>query len=346
MSKVSQIKKELYQVETGYGLMSLTWKAVPTPKEEAFKSMKQVVEFAITEKRKAFFNVGEFYGPDRINLKYVRDFFAKYPELRQHVIISCKGGIDAATLVPAGKHDAVIASVENSVEAIGGYIDVFEVARIDLSLCKEGEVYPRESFEALVEMVKAGKIGGISLSEVNEQQIRAIAKDFPEYLTCVEVELSLFSEHILKDGVAKACSDLGLIIICYSPLGRGLLTGAVTSNKDIPEGDFRKTLKRFHGDAMKQNLVLVDFLRQEIVNKRPVGKELTLAQLALAWVKHWNGSQQFPGARFIPIPSGSTVSRVIENFDDKKTAITDAEFEKINDFLKDFQTQGDRYEQA
>ena len=135
-----------------------------------------------------------------------------------------------------------------------------------------------------------------------------------------------------------------MVVIGYSPLGRGLLTGNVTSTKDIPAGDFRLLLKRFHGDALQQNLVLVRFLQNEIVNKRDANHPITLAQLALAWIKHWNGSKQFPGAKFIPIPSWSTISRVNENFNEKDTTISNVEFEKINDFLKDFSTQGDRYE--
>ncbi|CCF55971.1 hypothetical protein KAFR_0A05360 [Kazachstania africana CBS 2517] len=346
MSKVGYIKEELSKLHTGYGLMSLTWKPVPVSKEISFESMRQVIALAESNKTKAFFNVGEFYGPDFINLNYVRDFFAKYPDLRKEVIISCKGGINNQTFMSEGKYDDVITSVENCIREIGGYIDLFEVARLDESLIKAGEEYPRESFEALAKLVDGGLIGGISLSEVTSPQIRAIAKDFGKYLTCVEVELSLFSLNIFENDVAKACSDLNLIIICYSPLGRGLLTGQVTSNADIPEGDIRKKMKRFHGDSLQQNLLLVKFLRTEIVDKRDAAHQVTLPQVALGWIKHWNGQKKYAGAKFIPIPSGSTIDRVNENFDEQKCTITDEEFQKINKFLEQFETQGDRYEHA
>lgn len=346
MSKVPQLRADLKKIQTGYGLMSLTWKAEPTPEEIGFKAMHKVVEFAQQQSVKAFFNVGEFYGPNCSNLIYVNNFFAKYPELRKDVIISCKGAIDGVALVPKGSYDDVIASVRNSVQAIGGYIDIFEVARLDKSLCSEGEIYPYESFKALSELVEEGVIGGISLSEVTEPEIQAIAKDWGKYLTCVEVELSLFSTDILKNGVAKANSELDLVTICYSPLGRGLLTGTIKSLNDIPEGDFRKALKRFHGDSLQQNLKLVHFLGTEIIDKRKSGNEISLPQLALAWVKHWSFSKDYPKGKFIPIPSGSNIDRVSENFDETKTKITDAEFEKINEFLKTFITAGDRYETA
>ena len=234
--------------------------------------------------------------------------------------------------------------VKNSVSAIGGYIDIFEVSRIDTSLCTKGEVYPYESFEALAEMISEGVIGGISLSEVNEEQIRAINKDWSKFLTCVEVELSLFSTDIFQNGIARTCAELGLTIICYSPLGRGLLTGQLKSNADIPEGDFRKTLKRFSDESLKKNLTLVKFLQEEIVDRRPPNNSITLAQLALGWIKHWNKVPEYKGAKFIPIPSGSSISKVNENFEEKKTKLTDQEFSAINKYLATFRTVGDRYE--
>ncbi|CAI4036982.1 hypothetical protein SMKI_16G2800 [Saccharomyces mikatae IFO 1815] len=340
----TNLKNIVHELDTGYGLMSLTWRAEPVPQSQAFEAMYRSVELAKERGHKAFFNVGEFYGPDFINLTYVHDFFLKYPELREHVVISCKGGVDIATLTPKGSHDDVIQSVKNSVSAIGGYIDIFEVARIDTSLCTKGEVYPYESFEALAEMISEGVIGGISLSEVNEEQIRAINKDWSKFLTCVEVELSLFSTDIFQNGIARTCAELGLTIICYSPLGRGLLTGQLKSNADIPEGDFRKTLKRFSDESLKKNLTLVKFLQEEIVDRRPPNNSITLAQLALGWIKHWNKVPEYKGAKFIPIPSGSSISKVNENFEEKKTKLTDQEFSAINKYLATFRTVGDRYE--
>ncbi|KAL3235105.1 hypothetical protein RNJ44_02893 [Nakaseomyces bracarensis] len=344
MVSVEQIKKDMREIGTGYGLMSLTWKAVPTAQEQAFGAMLKAVELARESNHRAFFNVGEFYGADRVNLHLVRDFFKKYPDLREHVIISCKGAMNNADLSPKGKYDDVVASVEACCEAIGGFIEVFEPARMDMSLCGEGEVYPRETFDALKHLVEKGVIGAISLSEVDAKQIAAVAKDFGDYLACVEVELSLFCDDILKNDVAKVSSDLGLIVICYSPLGKGILTGQLTKNSDIPDGDFRKMLKCFSDEALQQNQDVVNFIKKEIVDKRPADKQITLPQVALAWVKHWNGNAKYPNAKFIPIPSGSSAARVAENFDEKKSVISEEEFEKINKFVDTFTPIGGRYE--
>lgn len=292
----------------------------------------------------AFFNVGEFYGPNFINLNYVKDFFKKYPDLRKNTIISCKGAYSTVTYKPLLKTDEVIKSVRDCVEQIGGYIDIFEPARLDPEAADESEVYAHEPFDALAALVEEGAIGGISLSEVTAEEIVAIHKDYGKYLVCVEVELSMFTKDILNNGIAKACNDLNLVVICYSPLGKGLLTGTIKKNEDIEAGDVKKGLKIFHGDALKQNLLLVKFLEEEILAKRDPAHPITLPQIALGWIKHWNRQPEFSGARFIPIPSGSTLEKINQNFEEDKCRITEAEFEKIENYLDDFKVVGGRYE--
>ncbi|QLG73621.1 hypothetical protein HG535_0F01320 [Zygotorulaspora mrakii] len=344
--EIKMLRSELSKIPIGYGLMSFTWRAEPIPQEQAFPALKRGVEMAVKNGHKAFFNVGEFYGPDWSNLKLVRAFFEKYPALRESVIISCKGGMNNQTLSPKGRYDDVVSSVEKCVSEIGGPIDLFEVARLDKSICTGGAVYPYESFKALAAMVENGAIGGISLSEVTAEEIRAIAKDWHNYLVAVEIELSMFSPQVLTNGVAKTNSDFGLVTVAYSPLGRGLLTGQVKSTSDIPKGDFRSLLVRFSDDSLKKNLVLVEFLKEEIVAKRPADNPITLVEVSLGWVRHWNSRSEYANTHFLPIPSGSSVSKVEENMNEVKTVITKAEFQKITDFLKNFETTGDRYEVA
>lgn len=340
MSKLSELKKQLSQLDTGYGLMSLTWRPEPIPQEQAFEAMELVVKLAQEKGKKAFFNVGEFYGPDHSNLKLVKAFFEAKPELREHVIISCKGSINIATLTPTGKREDVIASIERCVKYLGTHLDIYEVARLDKSL---GGEYPRESFEAMASMVDKGVIDGISLSEVTKDEIQAIAHDWAKYLVCVEVELSLFSTDILQNGVLDTCNDLGLIVVAYSPLGRGLLTGAVKKDSVFKQGDFRAICKRFSGDSLQKNLVLTEFLQEEIVDKRTPQNAITLPQVALGWIRSLNNGK-YSHTHIVPIPSGSDKKKVEENFDESKTKLTVAEIDKINDFLKSFKVVGGRYE--
>lgn len=344
MSKTNEIRAELDKIGTGYGLTSLTTRSYKVEKKDAFASLKKSIDLAKESNHKAFFNAGEFYGPNYSNLTLLRDFFKENPELRSDVIVSCKGALNNSTLNAKGKYDDVIASVKVCIEHIGGYIDIFEPARIDTEICKPGEVYPRETFEAIKMFVDSGEIGSISLSEVNAEQVREIYKDFGEYLVCVEVELSLFCDDILKNGVAKACSDHKLPIICYSPLGRGMLTGQWKTNAEIPDTDFRKRMRIFQDDALQNNNKVVEFVKSEIIDKRPTTKQITLPQVALAWVRKWSHSTDYPNSKFIPIPSGSTTTRVAENFDESKSTISDDEFTKINKFVASFEPLGGRYE--
>lgn len=328
----------LNNVDLGYGLMSFTWRAEPIAPEAASKTFKKVLEF--TGDKKALFNVGEFYGEPLSNYKLLQSYFDKYPEDREKVIISAKGAVDLQTLSPAGDAKSVSASIENTLKVFNGYVDIYEPARLDLELIKKtGEsVFPRETFDTIVEYVKKGKIGGISLSEVTAEQIRAIHKEYGEYLVCVEVELSMFSAEILSNGIVDTCNELGLPIVAYSPLGRGLLTGALAKSSDIPAGDFRIQLKRFQDDAFAHNKSLVEFLENEIIAKR--SDNVTLPQVAIGWIRAI--SKNYPNTKIIPIPSGTTVDKVTSNY--SFIELSDEELAKIDKFLQSFKTVGGRYE--
>lgn len=327
-------------IQLGYGLMSYTWRAEPVPMEQAFETIKKVIEMA--GDKKALFNVGEFYGPLLTNYKLLQSYFAKYPEDRGKVIISAKGAIDAKKIAPNGEANFVAASIENAVREFDGFLDIFEPARIDMELArKNGEVlFPRETFDTIVQYIKEGKVGGISLSEVTEDQIRAIHKEYSDYLVCVEVELSMFSTDILQNGVMDACNELGLPVIAYSPLGRGLLTGTFSGVADVPKGDFRQHYKRFQQGSFEHNQQLVQFLRDEIQSKRDDGS--TLAQIAIAWIH--GISKLYKNSVIIPIPSGTTVDKVSQNF--RFVELSDTEMASIDNFLKEFTTAGGRYDMA
>lgn len=318
--------------------MSFTWRANPVPPKDAFKAIKKVVE--LTGENKAYFNVGEFYGPLLTNYKLLQSYFNNYPEDRKKVIIGAKGAVDAVAFRPTGDSKAVAQSIERTLKEFNGYLDVFEPARLDMALAKQrGEsLFPRESFDTIVEYVKQGKVGGISLSEVNAEQIKAIHKEYGDYLVCVEVELSLASPDIIHNGVLATCNELGLPVIAYSPLGRGLLTGAIKKSSDIPKGDVRNVMKRFQGEALDHNQQLTQFLETEIANKR--ADKPSLAQVAIGWIH--GISKRYENTTILPIPSGTTVEKVTENF--SFIELTDDEMKKIDKFLSEFKLKGGRIE--
>ena len=147
----------------------------------------------------------------------MHNYFSKYPEDVEKTVISIKGSFDHEKHEFYGDREKLTKHVNicNDILAGKGKIDLFEVPRVD----KKVEI--EETVETLNDLKKAGKIGGISLSEVGEKTIRRAAK--VAKIDAVEVELSLYSTDIFHNGVAKTCAELGIPIVAYSPLGRGFL---------------------------------------------------------------------------------------------------------------------------
>ena len=219
------------------------------------------------------------------------------------------------------------ASVENCIRLLGPgkKLDIFECARKDPTV--EIEV----TIKALAELVQEGKLGGIALSEVAADTIRRAAAVHP--IACVEVEVSMFEDNALQNGVAKACGELGIPILAYSPLGRGMLTGQIRKPEDIPEGDMRHHMPRYSPENFPKNMELVD--KVEAIAKK---KGSTPGQVALAWVR---GLSKRPGMpRFIPIPGATTAERVNENM--TIVDLTDGEEAEIETILKSFTVAGTR----
>ncbi|TVY39273.1 Pyridoxal reductase [Lachnellula occidentalis] len=307
---------------TGYGLMGLTWRANPQPIEESFKAMKAAIEVG-----NIFWNAGEFYGtPEYNSLHVLNQYFTKYPEDASKIVLSIKGGLK--NMHPDGSPEGIKRSVENCLKLLDGKksIDIFEPARVDKNTPIE------TTLKALEEYVKAGKIGGISLSEVSAATIQRAVK--VTKIVAVEVELSLWSLDILNNGVAAACAEHNIPVVAYSPIGRGMLTGEIQKLEDIPKDSWIATAPRFQPGTFENNLALVHKL-QDIASK----KGCTPAQLAISWVRHLSRKNGNP--EIIPIPGATTPERVRENA--KDVGLSDSESEAIDSILKTFTVQGGRY---
>lgn len=232
--------------------------------------------------------------------------------------------------MPDGSAEGIRKSVEGILSILDGKksFDIFVYSRVDPTVPIE------ETIGALAKYAKAGKIGGIGLSEVSASSIRRAHAVHP--IACVEVEFSLWSTEIITNGVAATCAELNIPIVGYSPLGRGFLTGQIRSYDDIPDGEFRKCLDRFQPGNFEKNLDLVDKI-QEVAAKK--GHGVTPAQLALAWVRHQSERNGMPV--IIPIPGATKDTRVAENM--AHIGITDEEVEEIDGILKSVEIVGGRY---
>lgn len=201
----------------GFGLMGLTLRATPLPQEQAFAAMKAALDAGANN-----WNGGEIYGvPEANSLQLLNAYFTKYPEDADKVVLSIKGGCEVGG-IPKGAHpngtpENIKRSIDECLKVLDGkkFLNLFEAARVDPNVPIETTV------KAIDEYVKAGKIGGISLSEVSAASIRKAAK--VAKISAVEVEVSLWATDIFDNGIAETCAELGIPIFAYSPIGRGFL---------------------------------------------------------------------------------------------------------------------------
>ena len=308
---------------TGFGLMGLTWRAEPPSQEQSFSAMKTALDSGSN-----FWNGGEIYGtPQRNSLHLLREYFDKYPGDESKVVISIKGGLKPGEMAPDGSPENTRRSIEECINVLGSKkLDLWESARVDPNTPIEITMREADKF------VQSGKLGGISLSECSANTIRRAAK--VAKISAVEVEFSLWSTDILDNGIAKACAELDIPIVAYSPLGRGFLTGQVKSLDDISENDMRRTMPRFSPENFDKNLKLVSEL-EKIAN----AKGCKPGQVGLAWVKAQGNKPDMP--TIIPIPGATTPERVKENL--VEVDLSDNDMKEIQSLLDSIEIVGGRY---
>ncbi|MFB8176021.1 aldo/keto reductase [Streptomyces sp. NPDC055966] len=192
-----------------------------------------------------------------------------------------------------GRPEHIQRSIDESLKRLGtDHVDVYYLHRVD------PDVPIEESVGALAETVQAGKARAIGLSEVNVDQIKRAQSVHP--VTAVQSELSLWTRDWMTE-VLPYCAQEGIAFVPYSPLGRGFLTGRFTSYNDLPQDDSRRGLARFQQEALRQNLGIVDQVKQIATR---LGA--TPAQVALAWVLA-------QGEYVIPIPGTKTPTYLLDN---------------------------------
>ena len=192
-----------------------------------------------------------------------------------------------------GKPEYVRASCDASLERLGiDTIDLYYQHRVDPNTPIEDTV------GAMAGLVAAGKVRFLGLSEATPEQIRRAHAVHP--ITALQTELSLWSREPEIE-LLDTCRELGITFVAYSPLGRGFLTGAITSPADLAPDDFRRNNPRFTGENFQKNLDLVS-----AVHTMAAKKGVTPAQLALAWTLHG-------GEHIVAIPGTTKQSRFDEN---------------------------------
>lgn len=185
-----------------------------------------------------------------------------------------------------------------------------------------------ESVGALGRLVDEGKIGAIGLCEVSPATLRAACAVHP--IAAVQSEYSLWSREP-EQGLLQLCRELGVSFFAYSPLGRGFLTGRITSGADFGDGDFRRSNPRFEGENLVRNLAIV-----ETVRRFADAKGCTPAQLAIAWLLA-------QGPEIIPIPGTKRIAYLRENLGALEVDLTAEDLAQISAALPPGVAVGERY---
>ena len=274
-------------------------------------------------------NGGELYGKPHANsLHLLNRYFTKYPEDADKVVISIKGSISTTKLGPDNSEKNIRRSIDECLKVLDGkkFLDLFEPARQDPNVPLE------ETMNAMAQYIKESKLGGISLSEVTEDQIRNANK--LHKIAAVEVEMSLQTPEVLHNGVAKTCAELDIPLIAYSPIGRGLLTATISKPGDMDKSDIRHRLPRFQPGNMEKNAAM-----GLEVQKVAKAKGCTPAQVALAWVRSYSGKDGF--GTIIPIPGSTTEERATEN--GTEVTLSDEELKELEEIMKRTVVAGSRY---
>lgn len=249
---------------------------------------------------------------------------------RREVVLATKFGNmrapDGAFLGINGTPEFVHAACDASLKRLGvDHIDLYYQHRVDPNVAIE------ETVGAMAELVKAGKVLHLGLSEASANTIRRAALVHP--ITALQSEYSLWSRD-LEATILPACEELDIGVVAYSPLGRGFLTGAFRRPEDFDAGDFRRSNPRFSSENFTGNLQLVEAVSQ-------IAREegYTPAQVALAWLLDC-------APYIVPIPGTRSIKRLKENALSVMVRLGDAQLERLYGILRERPVTGARYSAA
>jgi len=303
----------------GLGCMGMSFAYGPADDAESFRVLRRFTELGGN-----FFDTAEVYGP-YANEELLGRFLREVP--RESVVLATKFGFKFVN----GERRGVDSSPENVRRACDGSLSRLGIDHIDLYYQHrvDPNVPIEETVGALKELVAAGKIRSIGLSEANSETIRRAAKVHP--VAALQSEYSLWTRDVETNGVLATCRELGVAFVPYSPLGRGFLTGAIQKLSDLDPSDWRLTNPRFAQEVFEANLKLA-----EAGKKLAAKKNCTPAQFALAWVLA-------QGNDMIPIPGTKRLKYLDDNMGALAVQLTEADLKETKETFGELKVAGERY---
>jgi len=311
--------RDLSVSSLGLGCMGMSEFYGPTNDEDSIATIHRFLDLGGN-----FIDTADMYGPFKNEVLVGQAIAGR----RSDVVLATKfgneRGTDGSFKGVNGRPEYVRAACDASLARLGvEFIDLYYQHRVDRNVPIE------ETWGALKELVVAGKVRHLGISEASAATIERANAVHP--VTAVQSEWSLWSRDIETNGVLAKVRELGIGFVPYSPLGRGFLTGAVTSLNDLAADDRRRTYPRFKEENFAHNFEIVAAV-QALADK----KQITAAQLALAWVLG-------QGDDIVPIPGTRKISRLEENLAAIEIVLTAQDRAALDAIAPIGVTAGDRY---
>ena len=301
----------------GLGCMGMSQSYGPADEGESIATIHRALDLGVF-----FLDTADVYGDghnESLVGRAIRD-------RRDDVVLATKFSLsrgDGGAMKVDGSPDYVRRACDASLQRLGlDHIDLYYQHRVDPKVSIEDTV------GAMAELVAAGKVRHLGLSEASAATLRRAVAVHP--ITALQSEWSLWTRD-LEDEVVPVARELGIGIVPFSPLGRGFLTGAITSPDDFGDDDFRKNNPRFQGENFTRNLELV-----EEVRRLAADKGCTAGQLALAWVMAQGGD-------VVPIPGTKRRSYLEENVGASQVELTPDDLEGLAKIAPPGAAAGGRY---
>jgi aryl-alcohol dehydrogenase-like predicted oxidoreductase len=308
-----ELGDELSVSAIGFGAMALTPVYGEVDDAESRATLNATVDLGVT-----FIDTANIYGNGN-NEKLIAKLLA---DRRDEVTLATKFGIEgnpadraAGRIGVRGDAAYVRQCIDESLQRLQtDVVDLYYMHRRDVRVPIE------ETVGAMAELVAAGKVRHLGLSEVTADELRAAAAVHP--IAAVQSEWSIWSRDV-ESNVVPAAAELGVGFVPYSPLGRGFLTGTVRSAADLSSpNDFRKTMPRFSEGALDANLAVVDVVRSVAEQQGA-----TPAQVALAWLRY---RAEALAVASVPIPGTRRAARVEENVGSLSVTLTSEQLDALN----------------